>query len=86
MSTCSSLSIIMSIAIVNERTLVCLNAKRVTYSLRSNIQESLRNSNIQDPWEIHERLTLFILPRAGSGAVSKWVICACDSRVDFGTV
>jgi len=26
------------------------------------------------------------LPRAGSGAVSKWVICACDSLVDFGTV
>jgi len=25
-------------------------------------------------------------PRAGSGAVSKWVICACDSLVDFGTV
>jgi len=29
------------------------------------------------PWE---------LPRAGSGAVSKWVICACDSLVDFGAV
>ena len=27
-----------------------------------------------------------LLPRAGSGAVSKWVICACDSLVDFGTV
>jgi len=27
-----------------------------------------------------------ILPRAGSGAVSKWVICACDSLVDFGAV
>jgi len=26
------------------------------------------------------------VPRAGSGAVSKWVICACDSLVDFGTV
>jgi len=26
------------------------------------------------------------MPRAGSGAVSKWVICACDSLVDFGTV
>jgi len=26
------------------------------------------------------------LPRAGSGAVSKWVICACDSLVDFGAV
>jgi len=25
-------------------------------------------------------------PRAGSGAVSKWVICACDSLVDFGAV
>jgi len=27
-----------------------------------------------------------LTPRAGSGAVSKWVICACDSLVDFGTV
>jgi len=27
-----------------------------------------------------------VVPRAGSGAVSKWVICACDSLVDFGTV
>jgi len=27
-----------------------------------------------------------VQPRAGSGAVSKWVICACDSLVDFGTV
>ena len=26
------------------------------------------------------------LPRAGSGAVSKLVICACDSLVDFGAV
>ena len=26
------------------------------------------------------------MPRARSGAVSKWVICACDSLVDFGTV
>jgi len=26
------------------------------------------------------------MPRAGSGAVSKWVICACDSLVDFGAV
>jgi len=26
------------------------------------------------------------LPRADSGAVSKWVICACDSLVDFGAV
>jgi len=25
-------------------------------------------------------------PRAGSGAVSKWVICACDSLVDFGAL
>ena len=25
-------------------------------------------------------------PRAGSGAISKWVICACDSLVDFGSV
>jgi len=25
-------------------------------------------------------------PRAGSGAVSKSVICACDSLVDFGAV
>jgi len=25
-------------------------------------------------------------PRAGSDAVSKWVICACDSLVDFGAV
>jgi len=25
-------------------------------------------------------------PRAGSGAISKWVICACDSLVDFGAV
>jgi len=25
-------------------------------------------------------------PLVGSGAVSKWVICACDSLVDFGTV
>jgi len=25
-------------------------------------------------------------PRAGSGAVSKWVIRACDSLVDFGAV
>ena len=29
---------------------------------------------------------LLVVPRAGSGAVSKWVICACDSLVDFGTV
>jgi len=27
-----------------------------------------------------------IEPRVGSGAVSKWVICACDSLVDFGAV
>jgi len=29
---------------------------------------------------------LLTLPCAGSGAVSKWVICACDSLVDFGAV
>jgi len=29
---------------------------------------------------------VFVWPRAGSGALSKWVICACDSLVDFGTV
>jgi len=26
------------------------------------------------------------VPRACSGAVSKWVICRCDSLVDFGAV
>jgi len=31
-------------------------------------------------------LTYSVQPRAGSGAVSKWVICACDSLVDFGAV
>ena len=37
----------------------------------------------------HHSLSTVVLalePRAGSGAVSKWVICACDSLVDFGTV
>jgi len=29
---------------------------------------------------------LILLPCVGSGAVSKWVICACDSLVDFGAV
>ena len=31
-------------------------------------------------------VVVILSPRAGSGAVSKWVICACDSLVDFGTV
>ena len=53
-----------------------------------------------DLYELRERVTFFdknfnisefifsysVSPRAGSGAVSKWVICACDSLVDFGTV
>jgi len=30
--------------------------------------------------------TRYVWPLAGSGAVSKWVICACDSLVDFGAV
>jgi len=34
----------------------------------------------------YKALTLLPWPRAGSEAVSKWVICACDSLVDFGTV
>ena len=40
----------------------------------------------------HSRCKMYIghgrvsVPRAGSGAISKWVICACDSLVDFGTV
>jgi len=40
-------------------------------------------------WEQQEerlRKDLFCVPCAGSGAVSKWVICACDSLVDFGAV
>ena len=46
-----------------------------------NVAEKVGNQNI-----LYNILYYKYMPRAGSGAVSKWVICACDSLVDYGAV
>ena len=44
------------------------------------------NSEMTDAHVVNCDICSELVPRAGSGAVSKWVICACDSLVDFGAV